>query len=147
MARITTYAEHLFALETLMQALRDILRLPLEPEVFLDHLIEEVFFFDRSLNLLQRQIERHAELADYKSLLHSAGRARIHFSRLIEDILRKGSALNLTGTSAEKRLRVLQEAQEREVERLKGLISSQEGERDVVSPEEISKLLSPGEED
>lgn len=44
MARITTYAEHLFALETLMQALRDILRLPLEPEVFLDHLIEEVFF-------------------------------------------------------------------------------------------------------
>ncbi|MEM5948195.1 hypothetical protein WKV44_06540 [Spirochaetia bacterium 38H-sp] len=145
MARIIAFKENIYALEVYIQTLTETTRLPLDPDIFIDHVLEELFFVDRSLSIIQKAAEKIQSNAEREKTLLLIARARGNFEHLISDILSGKTAKSLPLKPALNRLESAKHNQEKEIKRIRELISTHRDE-EMVSPEEMAGLLAPPEE-
>lgn len=144
--RLISSRENIYALEVMIQTMTEICTLPLAPDIYVDHVLEELFFIDRSLSALQKLCEKIANSAEREKGLLAIARARNNFERLITRILEGKIAKSLPLTAASKRLESIKINQEKESKRIQESLNKKP-DADIVSPEEMAGLLSPPKED
>ena len=150
MATRVNYDDNLFYLMTLTRALRSGLQLEIDPEYFRDKIVEDIFFIDRTLELVYEALRTNTYLINRRDHLRGLMRAKRGFADMIDEILDRGAAFaeHLEGFRAK-----LTGARERHVADIADIRASMESspneddQQTIVSQDEYRFLFEHDEGD
>ena len=92
MANTVNYDDNLFYLMTVMRALRSGLQLEIDPNLYLDRIIEDIFFIDRTIEQIHETLRRNTHLINRREHLRQVMRAKRGFADLLDDLVREHPA-------------------------------------------------------
>jgi hypothetical protein len=87
MANTVNYDDNLFYLMTVMRALRSGLQLEIDPELYLDRIVEDIFFIDRTIEQVYETLRRNTYLINRREHLRQLMRAKRGFADLLDDLV------------------------------------------------------------
>ncbi len=87
MASKVNYEDNLFYLMTITRALKAGVQLDIDPDYYLDKIVEDILFIDRTLDRIHESLRLNAYLINRRELLRELMRAKRLFADFLDDAL------------------------------------------------------------
>lgn len=121
------------------------LLLDLCPDYFFDKTVDDILFFDASIQKIYRQIQDNSQISDYISILHNLYSCQERFLRLLDTILKGESSMSKHFTGFLPKLQNIRNMQGITHTEIASSIHKNDKSldtRDIVSSNELSELLN-----
>lgn len=145
MAKMIYYGDNLFLVGEMIRVLKDGLQLEIDPALFSDKIVEDIFFVDTALVKLYESLAASPLLIDRNDHLKSLMRAENLFSDLLQDLIDERLRLGADIRPLFERFEELISSHRARVEEIRKIIAESEpavGESgDMISPAEYEFLL------
>ena len=149
MARKINYGDDIFYLLLFLKRLHDGVKLDIDPEFFLDRVVDDIFFVDETVGQLYRSIKQ-SSLINKDQHLRDIQRIKKVMVDLLDDIVRHRAPLSDSLENFMGSFRDMGNLNRRDVLEIRSILASLTGESDegeqMVSEKEIKLLLSNKEE-
>lgn len=149
MTRKIHYDDNIFFLDTMLKTLKSGMSLDIDPEYFIDKIIDDLFFTEGSLLRIFSSLEENVYLLKRAAYLRSLLRAERNFLELLDAILDKKLAFSEHLLPFFDKLQTLRAAHKSIAQQMKHLLEESQEEpypgTDIISPREFQLLLR-GEE-
>lgn len=145
MLKNIVFQDNLYQLCRSIDVVYEGLLLDLCPDYFFDKTVDDMLFFDASIQKMYRQIQDNSQVSEYVTILHSLFSCQERFLRLLDTILKGESSMSehFTGFLAKlQNIRNMQGIIRTEIQSSIQKISKSPDSRDIVSSNELSELLN-----
>lgn len=88
------FHDNIYQLSRSIDVLNEGLMLDLSPEYFLDKTVDDLLFFDMSIQKLYNQIQANSQLSDYITIMHNLYSCQNNYIKLISFILSGKTSMN-----------------------------------------------------
>jgi hypothetical protein len=139
------FQDNLYHLSRSIDAAYEGLLLELAPEFFLDKTIDDILFFDVTIQKIYRQIQTAPHLSGYVEILHALHSCQDRYIRLLDFILQGKASMREGFTQLLPKLQGIRNAHAGVKSELAVAIQKSDksnDSRDIVSRNELSELLN-----
>jgi hypothetical protein len=144
------YDDNIFFVQTMIKTLRSGLALDIDPELFKDKALEDIFFIDSTLMKILSQLRENPNLIRRSEYLKSLLRAENAFLDFLGDILASERPLAESLSPYSHKVRACRSSHQSTLSDVQNMLHRPEQgspEEDVVSQEELGFLLEEDEEE
>ncbi|HHU36833.1 MAG TPA: hypothetical protein GXZ47_06350 [Treponema sp.] len=145
MLKNIVFQDNLFQLCRSIDVVYEGLLLDLCSDYFFDKTVDDMLFFDASIQKMYRQIQDNNQVSDYVSILHSLYACQERFIRLLDSILKGKTSMSEHFTGFLSKLQTIRNIQSSLRSEISSLIHKSDktmDNRDIVSSNELSELLN-----
>jgi hypothetical protein len=145
MLKNIVFQDNLYQLCRSIDVVYEGLLLDLCPDYFFDKTVDDMLFFDASIQKIYRQIQDNSQVSDYVSILHSLHACQERFLRLLDTILKGESSMSEHFSGFLSKLQNIRNMQGLIRNEIAGSIRKSDkslDSRDIVSSNELSELLN-----
>ncbi|MGM0674446.1 MAG: hypothetical protein ACQETQ_07125 [Spirochaetota bacterium] len=138
------YDDNIFLLQTMVKTLRSALTLDVDPEMFKDKILEDIFFIDSTFMKIFSQLRDNPNLIRRAEYLKALLRAETSFLELLNDTISAQRPLAESLSPFSHKLRASRDSHANTVSEIQGILRDPEEqslEEDVVSQQELNFLL------
>ncbi len=150
MKKRINYGDNLFLLTLILKDLTAAARLNVDPDIFLDKLVEDIFFLDSTIASIHEQLSANPHLLDRLEHMKSLQNVSQAFGRLLGDLRGRRLPLGEHLAHFDEKFELLRQTQDGIVRATSRVIqeasASPPEESRAVSEEELRLLLTGGEE-
>lgn len=139
------FQDNIFQLSRSIDTVYEGMLLDLSADYFFDKTVDDILFFDASIQKLFRQMQTNQQLSDYVAILHSLYSCQSRFMQLISLILQGKTSMRDSFAPLLAKLQGIRNVQANLQHELAKSIqkSDKTGDsRDIVSQNELSELLN-----
>ena len=144
------YDDNIFFVQTMIKTLRSGLALDIDPELFKDRVLEDIFFIDATLMKILSQLRENPNLIRRSEYLKALLRAENAFLDFLGDVLAAERPLSAGLTPYDYKIRTCRSSHHDARSQIQSMLRAPEEsvpEEDVVSQEELGFLLQEEEEE
>lgn len=144
------YDDNIFLLQSMVKALRSALMLDVDPELFKDKILEDIFFVDSTFMKTFSQLRDNPHLIRRAEHLKALLRAETAFVELLNDTISGERPLAESLSPFTDKLRACRRSHEQTLSEIRSIIRDPEQhspEEDVVSQQELNFLLQDQDND
>jgi len=87
MSKQVNFEDNVFILMTRIRMIKDCITLDADPELFLEKILDDIYFTESILKILLKYLEENSRLFDRDELLVHYSEAEWQFSRILKDFL------------------------------------------------------------
>jgi len=139
------FQDNLYQLARSIVTVQEGLLLDLSPDYFFDKTVDDILFFDISIQKLFRQIQANTQISGYINILQSLYSCQEAYLKLAAAILDGKSAMKEEFAPLMPKMNTIQElhlAIRAEMVKIIQKSDKNNDSRDIVSPDELSELLN-----
>lgn len=139
------FQDNMYQLSRSLDILQEGLLLDLAPEFFFEKTVDDILFFDSTLQKLSVQLEGNPHMSGYLNLLHSLNSCQKKFLAVIDSILTQEGTLRESFSQLEPKLRQIKKIHSLLNDKTSHAIMKNDNQgdsRDIVSQNELSELLN-----
>lgn len=145
MLKNIVFQDNLYQLCRSIDVVYEGLLLDLCSDYFFDKTVDDMLFFDASIQKIYRQIQDNNQVSDYVSILHSLYSCQERFIRLLDTILTGKTSMSEHFSGFLSKLQTIRNMQSLIRTEISGSIQKMDSSldsRDIVSTNELSELLN-----
>ena len=139
------FEDNIYLLMGRIKNLRDSTILDMDPEIFLDKTLEDIDFFDKTLELLLQRILENQWSINRKELLHHLSELDWQFSQVLQEILDGSGSISIKKIpSLKEKMTILRKKsldRRNTAETTGAAVTGDNPEEPVISSNELNELL------
>ena len=139
------FEDNIYLLMGRIKNLRDSTILDMDPEIFLDKTLEDIDFFDKTLELLLQRILENQWSINRKELLHHLSELDWQFSKVLQEILDGSGSISIKKIpSLKEKMTILRKKsldRRNTAETTGAAVTGDNPEEPVISSNELNELL------